>query len=152
MFFLLTDLNSSEYYALEIDMIKNWHSHFFNESSCNDSLKDGQHHTDFLNFRFGYHQALVPGIFSIILKFATNPGNHIRKRFWHSTQRFELLSDHSVIMYLKVEINIELLGWIMMWMDNVQVLEPQILVDLVQERLASMRDVHALKKAPINNG
>ena len=39
-----------------------------------------------------------------------------------------------------------------MLIGNVQVLEPQILVDLLQERLASMRDVHAHKKAPINNG
>jgi predicted DNA-binding transcriptional regulator YafY len=53
---------------------------------------------------------------------------------------------------MRVEINVELIGWIMMWMDNVQVIEPSILKDMVLEKLKTMKSIHEHKMDPRNNG
>jgi predicted DNA-binding transcriptional regulator YafY len=137
---------SKQAYSLELDMIK--------EIKLCSKLVSNEFPLDLcdINSRFGYHMPICEGVHKVVLRFPQTPGMHVRNRIWHESQVFNESKLGYIDLHLKVEINIELLGWIMMWMDNVQVLEPQILVDLVQERLASMRDVHALKKAPINNG
>ncbi len=149
--FLLSELDNSEYYALEIDMVKKWSVILDREIGNKRELNEGSY-SEFLNFKFGHHNSIVPGIHKVVLKFPPNPGNHVRNRHWHSTQFFTILENQFVLMSMRVEINVELIGWIMMWMDNVQVIEPSILKDMVLEKLKTMKSIHEHKMDPRNNG
>ena len=101
---------------------------------------------------FGYHPPIVDGVFEIILQFPANHGEHIRNRFWNKSQRFEKLEDGSIQMYLTSEINIELIGWISMWLDNVKILKPEVLKNHFMEKLNNMVLINNDKLDAINNG
>ncbi len=83
---------------------------------------------------FGYHQPILNDIFNIQFKFNKTPGIYISKRQWHKSQNFIIHGDH-VIMQLRCKIDIELLGWIAMWMDDITIIEPEILKKIVTQKI-----------------
>ena len=54
-------------------------------------------------------------------------------------------------MTLEVRICIELLGWIMQWMDNVQILSPVIIKNIIGQRIENMKLINDNKILPISN-
>ena len=54
-------------------------------------------------------------------------------------------------MKLEVRVCIELLGWIMQWMDNVQVVSPVFVKKIIAERLANMKKINNNDMLPNNN-
>ena len=55
-------------------------------------------------------------------------------------------------MYITSEINIELIGWISMWLDNVKILKPEVLKNHFMEKLYNMVLINTDKLDAINNG
>lgn len=102
--------------------------------------------------RLGYHPPLVSGVHQVRLLFPPNPGEHIIHRKWHTTQSFTRLPNGYIEFELRVEINIELIGWIGMWLDNVQIISPPVLVEMMEDRVKSVLEVISSKKGPVNNG
>jgi hypothetical protein len=132
-------------YTIEIDMIDsiNYHS----KHPKNIVIKE----LDEL-MSFGYHPSIVDGIQQIVLQFPSNPGEHIMNRFWHKSQRFEKLNDGTVLMYITTNINIEVIGWISMWLDNVKIIQPTSLKTYFEEKLNNMLLINANLLNPVNNG
>lgn len=102
--------------------------------------------------RFGYHPPLVSGVHEVKFLFPPNPGEHVIHRNWHPSQQFKRLPDNFIEFTMRVEINIELLGWIGMWLDNVKVLGPALLVDMMADRVRAMSDILEENQRPVNNG
>jgi len=101
---------------------------------------------------FGYHKSIIDQTRLVVLKFPPTPGFHVKNRLWSKNQEIQELEDGSVILKFKTEINIELLGWIMMWLDNVQILEPKELKTLYSNHLDRMTQINQSLLNPINNG
>ncbi len=104
------------------------------------------------DYRFGYHHPLVNGVHEVKLLFPEIPGEHVISRMWHPSQRFTRFPDGFIEFRMKVEINIELLGWIGMWLENVKVLEPPILVEMMHDKFRSMLEIIEQNRKPFNNG
>ncbi|MEY4521155.1 MAG: hypothetical protein RIT10_340 [Bacteroidota bacterium] len=146
--FSFYSLKNKRSYTIEIDMIE---AIGFSKEKYDKSIFSAELEK-LNNNSFGYHLPLVDGIQKVILEFPPNPGEHILNRFWHSSQKMERLSNGNVLLNLNVEINIELLGWIAMWLDNVKIIEPEILKTQFKNRLSNMSEILVNNCAPINNG
>ena len=94
-----------------------------------------------LQARFGVSQNIDDEVYEVALDFASVTGSFVQAHNWHHSQRFEVLSNGNVRIYLTCGINRELLGWIYMWMGNVKVVAPEILKAHHQEQLQSIIDV-----------
>ena len=144
-FYSLIDEKS---YTIEIDMID---AIGFSKEKYNKSIFSAELEK-LNNNSFGYHLPLVKGVQKVILEFPPNPGGHILNRFWHASQKMEKLENGHVILHLLVEINIELIGWIAMWLDNVKIIAPEILKTEFKNRLINMNKILIENSKPINNG
>ena len=131
-------------YTLELDMIEaiNYQTKTLKELNKKEIIPP----------TFGYHPPIVDGIFEIILQFPPNPGEHISNRFWHKSQRFKRLNDGTIQMNFETEINIELIGWISMWLDNVKIIKPELLKYHFMKKLNNMVLINTDKLDAINNG
>ncbi len=146
--FSFFSIDESIVYTLEIDMIDSIAFHE-DHADIRVSKEDLLHK---IENNFGYHSPLIEGVNEIVLQFPPNPGEHIMNRFWHKNQRFERLQDGTIQMHFETEINIELLGWISMWLDNVKIVRPEILKKIFSEKLNNMVLINNNKLTPINNG
>ncbi len=102
-------------------------------------------------YDFGFHPPISKTIYHIKLLFPPTPGGFIMNRFWHESQKFKIKKDGFILMTLDVRVCIELLGWIMQWMDNVQVLSPVFIKKIIGERLDNMKQINENTIVPINN-
>jgi DNA-binding PadR family transcriptional regulator len=146
--FSFYSLKYKKSYTIEIDMIDaiGFSKEKYNKSIFLTELEKLN------NNSFGYHLPLVKGVQKVILEFPPNPGGHILNRFWHASQKMEKLENGHVILHLLVEINIELIGWIAMWLDNVKIIAPEILKTEFKNRLINMNKILIEDSNPINNG
>jgi predicted DNA-binding transcriptional regulator YafY len=141
-------IEESKVYSLELDMIESISYHRTRAALLpikEDVIKSIVHN-------FGYHSPIIKGINEIVLQFPPNPGEHIMNRFWHKNQRFERLQDGTIQMHFETEINIELIGWISMWLDNIKIVSPEVLKKLFLEKLNNMALINNDRLSPINNG
>jgi hypothetical protein len=104
------------------------------------------------NYSFGFHPSFDDKIHNITLLFPVNPGEHVINRFWHKSQKYKRLNDGSIEFYLTCRIDIELLGWIMMWMDNVKIIEPPILKEYYINKVQTIKTIYLDNRMPLNNG
>ena len=66
----------------------------------------------------------------------------VQKRIWHPNQRFSVDdSGKYLILEFNSQLTRELLGWIMMWMDHVKILEPPELKILLSHKIKAMKKV-----------
>ncbi|MFM8916924.1 MAG: helix-turn-helix transcriptional regulator [Bacteroidota bacterium] len=103
----------------------------------------------FLKDRFG----ITPGngpVFKIKLAFHPsdpktvsgfkNP--FVQKRIWHPGQRFSIdTSGKYLVLEFDSQLTRELVGWIMMWMDHIKVLEPIELKSLILQKMDAMKEI-----------
>jgi predicted DNA-binding transcriptional regulator YafY len=146
--FSFYSIDQSKVYTLEIDMIESISYHEDNA----DLLPIKEDLIKSIDHNFGYHSPIINGINEIVLQFPPNPGEHIMNRFWHKNQRFERLQDGTIQMNFETEINIELIGWISMWLDNVKIVSPEVLKKMFSEKLNNMVLINNDRLSPINNG
>lgn len=125
---------SGKIFSVEIDMIDklDFCKNSYTPKELMRISKSDSVHT------FGYHQPLMLGEYNIVLQFQPAPGSHIANRIWHPNQKFSILKNGWVKMEFKAEINIELLGWIAMWLDDVQVIAPHELKEILKEKYTKM--------------
>jgi len=65
----------------------------------------------------------------------------LEKRLWHSNQRFYKDMDGLLVLEFTAPLSRELVGWIMMWLDHVKVIEPPELIHLIGNKLDDMKKV-----------
>ncbi len=137
-------VKSKKIYKLEFDKIKKISIHHSNFKLTNIEMEnDGQD--------FGFHPPISKTVYRIKLLFPPTPGGFIMNRFWHKSQKFKERKGGFILMTLDVRICIELLGWIMQWMDNVQILSPVIIKNIIGQRIENMKQINDNKILPISN-
>lgn len=141
-------LQTNTTYSLELDMIE---AISYIPSIKNDIKKENLIN-EINNHSFGYHPAFDDKIYNIKLLFPENPGEHIVNRFWHKSQKYKRVENGNIEFYLTCKIDIELLGWIMMWMDNVKIIEPEPLKEFYLERINNINTIYTKNLLPYNNG
>ncbi len=87
--------------------------------------------------RFGIEDNLNEQEYEIILHFSSELGKSVCNRFWHSSQKTNLLPDGKWEMQLQCGINNELIDWVIKWNKIVEVLKPEILLHKTAERISS---------------
>ena len=82
---------------------------------------------------------------NIKLEFKKWAADHVRNRDWHFEPVMEELENGNLLMKMKLDINRELVTWIMSRLPEVIIHEPQRLIDMVQERLEKIQEDHKHK-------
>ena len=80
----------------------------------------------------------------VVLEFKKNLVNQIKDRDWHFYHKLEELPNGNLLMKMKIDINHELVTWLMARLPYVIIHEPKELVDMVQERLKGFQAEHSL--------
>lgn len=96
-----------------------------------------------LKRRFGITENIDDEIYDIELEFSAATGSFVINQHWHETQEFRRLHNGNYRMIMKCGLSRELAGWIFMWMNNVKVLKPDKLQQLVADKnreIAAMYD------------
>jgi len=78
----------------------------------------------------------------IKLKFSPSVAQIFEEVVWHPSQVVTRQTDGSLIMTLTVSLSVELLGWILRWGENVEVLEPQELREKIAHTAQAMLDIY----------
>ncbi|MFM7079794.1 MAG: WYL domain-containing protein, partial [Bacteroidota bacterium] len=65
----------------------------------------------------------------------------LEKRFWHANQRFYKDGNGLLVLEFSASLSRELVGWILMWLDHVKVIEPPELIHLIDNKLDDMKRV-----------
>ncbi|MBI2486206.1 MAG: WYL domain-containing protein [Deltaproteobacteria bacterium] len=74
------------------------------------------------------------------LKFPPHTGDYILEREWYPNQKEELLEDGTVIISFESDLNMILMGWIRGFGSDVEVLEPQELMEMIIKDLQQNLD------------
>lgn len=82
---------------------------------------------------------LFPTVSSQVNQELLNP--FLEKRSWHPTQRFVHGENGQLILQFRSPLNRELLGWVLMYMDQIKVLGPPQLITMVERKMA---EIHAV--------
>ena len=72
-------------------------------------------------------------------------------RNWHPKQSFEVINNGNIIMSFESDLNIELVGWVMMWMENVKVLNPPALKHIIKTKAEKIALLYSTDTNPVNN-
>ena len=102
-----------------------------------------------LKLRFGVTENIDSSLYNISLHFPKETGHFVKNHFWHLTQSFELNSDGSITLNMYCGINRELIGWILMWIKDVKVLEPVILAELVKQAVLDINNLYNTDGLPL---
>lgn len=125
-------------YILGIEQIKNYKltNNQFDRSTYQEFLDEK------LKWRFGVTENIDSHLYNITLHFPKETGYFVKNHFWHPTQSFQHNSDGSVTLNMYCGINRELIGWILMWIKDIKVLEPAILVNLVRQAVVEINNLY----------
>jgi predicted DNA-binding transcriptional regulator YafY len=105
---------------------------------------------NYLNTKFGVHNTADMKVYKIVIHISKSAGIYISNRFWHKTQKFKELSDGSFHMEMQCTINIELVGWIMSWLEHMKVVSPAILKEHIADRASYMHQMYKNNQDPIS--
>ena len=94
----------------------------------------------YLAEHFGITENYDNNIYDIQLEFAGYTGDYITTIHWHASQRFEKLENGNTMVHLRCGINRELIGFILYFINNVRVVTPMILKEILLERIDLIRD------------
>ena len=78
----------------------------------------------------------------VVLEFKKKMVDQIKDRDWHFYHKLEELPNGNLLMKMKIDINYELVTWLMARLPDVIIHEPKALVGLVQERLEEFQADH----------
>jgi CRISPR-associated endonuclease/helicase Cas3 len=71
----------------------------------------------------------------VVLRFSPRVAKRVKETRWHRTQQLETQPDGSVIWQAKIAEPREMVPWVMGWGNDVEVIEPETLKDLIEDRL-----------------
>jgi predicted DNA-binding transcriptional regulator YafY len=79
------------------------------------------------------------------LHFSQKVANLIINTCWHRSQSFKIQSDGSVIMTVKVRNSPIFRNWILIWGNEVKIMEPQSLIDQILVYVDEIKNIYPLK-------
>lgn len=98
----------------------------------------------FLDYSWGIFTGGEPR--KVRLKFAPEIGMLFEESIWHHSQKTMRQVDGSVIVELKVLLNIEFISWVMSWGERVEVLEPESLKGEICDIALAILSVYGLSE------
>jgi len=121
------------------------------ELDKNFNIKGNQKLLDrYLQTKFGIHETSDEKVYKVVLHISKSTGIYISNRFWHNTQKFKRLSDGSYQMEMRCRINIELVGWIISWLEHMKVVSPVVLKDHIVERIQYINNIYTNNLDPVS--
>lgn len=132
-------------FILGIEQIKNYKltNNQFDRSAYQGLLDEK------LEWRFGVTENIDSNLYDISLYFPKETGHFVKNHFWHPSQSFQHNSDGSVTLKMHCGINRELIGWILMWIKDIKVLEPVILVNLIKQAVVDINNLYNTDLLPV---
>jgi len=100
--------------------------------------------TAFLSYSWGIFTGGEPR--KVRLKFAPEIGILFEESVWHQTQKVERQMDGSVIVELKVLLNVEFISWVLRGGERVEVLEPESLRGEICDIAVAILSVYGLRE------
>jgi predicted DNA-binding transcriptional regulator YafY len=91
---------------------------------------------------FGITNNIDDEVYDIELEISSTLGEFLKRRTWHSSQKFSILENGNYLLILKCGISRELVGWIFNWMTNIKVIKPDILKDLIREKAIEIVELY----------
>lgn len=139
--------DQSKLLILALEQMKNYEitNDMFNSNGLLELLEKKKEN------RFGITENNSEEIYDIEIEFSELTGTFVQNQIWHKTQIFEKLENGSVIMKFHCGINRELVGWIFQWMSNAKVLQPKVLVNMVEEKLREISQLYKENRPVISN-
>lgn len=95
--------------------------------------------TEFRSSRFGMYSDEPR---NIKLRFDQHVRHYIENRDWHHSQKMENDEQGNLILSMQLGITPELVSWILSWRYWVKVLQPQELIDKIQNDLDKMQNLY----------
>jgi|GEM_PF-2630545 len=88
--------------------------------------------------------AIEPGLpEKVVLNIRKPLSEYIKTRIWHPTQTIEEQEDGSIILKMKVPVEEELVKWVLGYGDNIVVLEPDSLKDIIKEQAKGLYHLYS---------
>lgn len=104
----------------------------------------------FLASRFGVCGSGDPGVYTVKLLFPHTTNYKVTtQRFWHPTQRYYRNKEGELILEFESNINRELAGFVMMYLDHIQVLAPRELVEIIARKAETIAKIHKGEAVPM---
>ncbi|MFM7015806.1 MAG: helix-turn-helix transcriptional regulator [Bacteroidota bacterium] len=103
-----------------------------------------------LQTKFGIHDSNDTKVYKVIIHISKSAGIYLSNRFWHKSQKFKLLDDGSYHLEMQCCINIELVGWIMSWLEHMKVVSPTLLKEHIQKRSLYIHQMYKNNDDPIS--
>ncbi len=103
-----------------------------------------------LQTKFGIHASNDEKVYRVVLHIGRSAGIYIANRFWHKTQKVTVLPDGSYQLEMQCTINIELVGWIMSWLEHMKVISPSILKKHIADRANYIHLMYKNDQHPIS--
>lgn len=103
-----------------------------------------------LQSKFGIHASSDAKIYKVVIHISKSAGIYLSNRFWHKSQKFTELPDGSFQLEMQCVINIELVGWIMSWLEHMKVVSPTILKNHIAERANYIYQMYKNDQHPIS--
>ena len=95
------------------------------------------------SYKFGLSPAYDgTGLEHIVIKVSPILRDYFKNIDWHHTQNINNEKDGSLIFEMDAYINDELLGWILSWKENIKVLEPKVLIDLMLKKIKNIETLY----------
>ena len=79
----------------------------------------------------------------VVLKFAPKVSTNVEEIKWHRTQSTWRTEDHSLMFEVDVDGIEEISWWVMSYGDQVEVVEPPELRNMIRSRVARMHEVYS---------
>ncbi len=95
--------------------------------------------------RFGIDENIDAKTYNIKLEFSALTGSFVKNQHWHSSQKFVHQKNGNYYLFLKCGISRELVGWIFQWMNNVKVISPAKLTNLVTQKYTDCKNLYNTK-------
>ena len=82
---------------------------------------------------------------NVVLEFDKHLVDQIENRDWHFNPILEELENGNLLMKMKIDVNYELVNWIIVRLHQIKIHEPQELINMIQDRLKVFQAEHNLK-------
>jgi len=92
----------------------------------------------FFNQNFG---VIKQEPFPVTIEFKEFAAAYVAERTWNSETRKEWMDDDTLILSFEVSSEFELIGWVLSWAGRAKVLEPEWLVNEIQNTIRDMAKV-----------
>lgn len=134
--------------ALYLAAYENKHKSYITLAIQNiDSIEETNSHNKAPNFNYedfnkSRFAVFVGEIKTVKIKINNDMVRYFENRTWHQSQSFKKDKNGNFILKMEVPIKEDLISWILSWSPNIEVIEPQELIDKIKQRISDSLNIY----------